>query len=368
MYQKILTALGPWLTRMKNGNPRPKKFFGLADSQSPWPYYVIYIIPLVWLFSVWYGGIAYLISPIFFFVVLPLLELIRGSDGTNPAEEDYEKLQNDARFKWATWLWIVPQLFMIVFGAYVINNWHLSVFEKFFLSISTGLITGSIGINISHELMHRNNGMERSLAKGLLLTVLYSHFDIEHLFGHHVNVGTENDPATSRLGESLYSFWLRTIAHSYLSAWEISKRQKNIQIMFTYHAAQIAYLYIMFTIGGLTGVCFVVLQSIVAILLLETVNYIEHYGLTREPSEPVADMHSWNTDAFSTNFITFRLQRHSDHHSNARRRYPNLRNIPGTPELPTGYTGCVVLALFPDLWMSIMNHRVASVYVEKKYY
>lgn len=333
-----------------------RKILGIFEHNSPYIYYCIYIIPLVWLLSTFVGNVMYFVVPMCFFGIIPILEMLRGPELVNPKEEDYHKLQSDLRYRWSVWFWIVPQFCMLIYGAYLAGTG--SWFDVVCLALMTGCITGGVGITVAHELIHRTAETEKILGQSLLMSVLYGHFFIEHLWGHHKNVATCLDAATARYGENVYQFWARCIPESYRSAWKLAQRYKKTHIMAIQHFLQVMYLWYMFTIGGINGVVFVILQSIVAILILETINYIEHYGLTRDTGENVNRHHSWNTDARVTNYLAFRLQRHSDHHENATRRYPNLRNFPESPQLPTGYTGCIVMAWIPPLWFKFMNPRV----------
>jgi len=239
------------------------------------------------------------------------------------------------------------------------------------VSISVGIITGGIGITVAHELIHKNSVLEQNLGKVLLASVMYLHFYPEHLLGHHKRVATKEDPATSRYGESLYQFLPRTIIYSYISAWKIeSKRMQKSNLPFiswsnvmiqeiVYALATVSVLY--FTLGKL-AVLFWVLQSFVAILMLEVINYVEHYGLQRKENggsyERVTPFHSWNADHWASNYFLFKLQRHADHHTWPYRRYQTLRNWDFSPQLPTGYSGMILLALFPPLYFSVMNPKV----------
>lgn len=112
---------------------------------------------------------------------------------------------------------------------------------------------------------------------------------------------------------------------------------------------------------AMKAIAFFVLQSVVAFVLLEIVNYIEHYGLQRKTDggqrEPFGMMHAWNADNVASNSMLANLQRHSDHHMHAWKTYPTLEPLPG-PQLPTGYAGCLLLAILPPLWFSVMHPRI----------
>lgn len=343
-----------------------KELNDLTKCKSPWPYYSVYTIFLFYLTSIYFGGYFYFIIPVFALLFLPIVELFAGNEIVNPLDQDYDKLQDDVRYKWAAWLWIVPQLLVLLSGTYISNNWGLTGLEKLGLILSTGIVTGGIGINVAHELIHRNNGMEKTLGQILLLSDLYGHFYIEHILGHHANLCNEGDAGTSFRNEPVYHYIPRSISTAYRHGWELAIKYKRVHVMWIYHGIQFMYLWYAYSVGGFMGVCYIILQSLVAIIILETVNYFEHYGLHRENGQSITKYHAWNTDKIISNYFTFRLQRHSDHHMNSRRRYPNLRNIPGSPQLPTGYTGCIILAWIPPLWYYIMNPRLNDITYGKK--
>ncbi|MBL8381950.1 MAG: alkane 1-monooxygenase [Burkholderiales bacterium] len=242
------------------------------------------------------------------------------------------------------------------------------------LGIAVGFVTGSFGITIAHELGHRPSRVDRALAQGLLMTVCYGHFYVEHNRGHHARVATPADPATARLGESFYRFLPRTvfggIAHAWrLEAlrlraqgrWVLSPANRNL----VYLAAQAGLCALAFAAAGMPGLLFFLVQAGVAVLLLELVNYVEHYGLVRQRAadgryETVKPHHSWNADTWFGNALLINLQRHSDHHADSSRPYEALRSIATAPQLPTGYAGMILLALLPPLWFRVMDRRVAA--------
>jgi alkane 1-monooxygenase len=217
---------------------------------------------------------------------------------------------------------------------------------------------------------HRVKKGEQFLAKALLLTSLYMHFFIEHNKGHHKRVATPDDPSSARLGEPVYFFYFRSILLSYLSAWHIAA--KDVQKkgggllqneMLQFQAIQIAFvLLIYFVFGGWTTVLFI-LAAAQGILLLETVNYIEHYGLQRKAIadgkyERALPAHSWNSNHVIGRVMLFELSRHSDHHYMASRKYQVLRHHDDSPQMPTGYPGMMLLSLVPPIWFYVMNKKV----------
>jgi alkane 1-monooxygenase len=242
------------------------------------------------------------------------------------------------------------------------------------LFFGVGVITGTVGINYSHELMHQKNKMERRMADILLAMVLYSHFRSEHLLVHHRYVATPRDPVSARMGESFYRFYPRVLRQSFWSAWGAEKamlerRDRPVtdfkNPFWMYYALQIGFLILALILGGWTGVALFLIQAGVAIWQLELVNYIEHYGLTRKhlgdgKYEHVKPHHSWNAAHKASNWLLINLQRHSDHHYKPDRRFPVLQTYSAAeaPQLPYGYPIMTMAAMLPPLWRRVMNPRV----------
>ena len=238
-----------------------------------------------------------------------------------------------------------------------------------------GLLCGTFGINVGHELGHRVNKFEQTLAKALLLTSLYMHFFTEHNKGHHKKVATPEDPSSARYGEMIYLFYFRTIIFSYVSAWHIANaemRKKGKPVFFfqnemvLFHLIQLSFVTIIFISFNWLVTVYFLLAALIGILLLETVNYIEHYGLQRKPAgngnyERAMPVHSWNSDHIIGRLMLFELSRHSDHHYMASRKYQVLRHHDEAPQMPTGYPGMMLLSLIPPFWFWVMNKRVDKI-------
>ncbi len=281
-----------------------------------------------------------------------------------------------ARHTWFSaflYLYALLQVALIVWTLGVIAA-RPSVEAALWLGVSVGFITGGFGITIAHELGHRPGRCDRFVSQLLLVTVCYGHFHVEHNRGHHARVGTPNDPASARLGESFYAFYLRTVIGSFAHAWRLeamrleakgqsawSPANRNV----VYIVAELALCAIAWGVAGPEGVLFFLFQSLVAFTLLELVNYVEHYGLTRKRNadgryEAVQPHHSWNSDTWFGNALLINLQRHSDHHADSSRPYEALRSIDSAPQLPTGYAGMILLAMLPPLWFRLMDWRVRA--------
>jgi alkane 1-monooxygenase len=272
----------------------------------------------------------------------------------------------------------VPAQFISLFGLiwYATGAAHLATFERIALFFGVGVITGTIGINYSHELMHQRNRTERFLADALLAMVLYSHFRSEHLLVHHRYVATPRDPVSAHYNEGFHRYYPRVLRQSLVSAFKAEAQmlaRKNLpwtnrkNPFFKYWALQIVCLLLAFLVGGLAGIALFMIQAGVAIWQLELVNYIEHYGLSRRhlghgKYEHVQPHHSWNAAHKASNWLLINLQRHSDHHYKPDRRFPVLQNYgpEEAPQLPYGYPVMTMAAMMPPLWRRIMNPRVRA--------
>ena len=266
--------------------------------------------------------------------------------------------------------YVLLQLALIAAGAYAAMraDW-LTVLG---MAFSVGFITGSQGITFAHELGHSKSKIDRFCGWTLMTSVCYGHFMVEHYRGHHPRAATHGDAATSRFGETLYQFLPRTLWGSLQSGWRL-EAQRIQQMKTSWMRSPLAWstaaslmviVAVALVFSALTAskiIAFFVLQSIVGFLLLEIVNYIEHYGLQRKATggkrEAFGMMHAWNADHVATNSMLANLQRHSDHHMHAWKPYATLEPLPG-PQLPTGYAGCLVLALVPPLWFALMHPRI----------
>ncbi|MBS0651784.1 MAG: alkane 1-monooxygenase [Verrucomicrobia bacterium] len=344
------------------------------------PYYLAFLVPLSVIIGFHLGGLFNFFTPIFIFGLVPLLDFLVGINRKNPSGSQMEHLEQNWSFKLVPILFVPTQIALVIWGASVIGRSDLGVVAMMGFILSVGITTGGIGITISHELCHKRNLFEQTLGKILLLSVCYMHFHIEHLQGHHRNVATRHDPATARLGESFYAFYPRTVVGSFKSAWHteanrLKKRGCNIWSVHN-QMLQFAVLPLLFAAAlslafGWMAAIYFFMQSIIGFTLLEIVNYLEHYGLEREEIspgkfEPVCDAHSWNASNRLTNYFLFKLQRHADHHMHPLRRYQTLRHFDDSPQLPTGYTGMIVLALLPYFWRKVMDPRVHAIRQNRK--
>ncbi|SIT34828.1 alkane 1-monooxygenase, partial [Nocardia farcinica] len=308
------------------------------------------------------------VGPIIVLVIIPVLDWLVGEDGTNPRDEDYELLSNDRYYRWCTYLFLPVQLIGLVIAAAMWAGDELSFVDKLGLATTLGLVSG-IGINAAHELGHRVEHLERWLAKIALAQSAYGHFFVEHNRGHHVRVATPDDPASARFGESLYEFLPRSVAGGFRSAVALESERlarKGKRWWSPHNHILQAWSMTVVLFGGLMLVFgwhilgWLVLQAVIGAALLETVNYVEHYGLLRERRPDgrwarCSPRDSWNSDRLVTNIFLFHLQRHSDHHANPGRRYQTLRSCDVAPQLPAGYASMIVFAAIPPLWRAVMD-------------
>jgi alkane 1-monooxygenase len=334
-------------------------------------------------FLLYYGAIASFLNTgfivwlplIYSWFIIPMIELFTRPDESNLSEAEEELARKNIWYDVLLYLVVPFQYFALGLFLYVTAFWQQHWIDVIGKTFVMGLLCGVMGINVGHELGHRSNKGEQFLAKILLLSSLYMHFFIEHNKGHHKKVGTREDPASARYGEMLYVFYLRTILFGYLGAWRIANRDAKKKghnafslrnEMLQFHLIQIAFLAVLFSLfGGLTALLFLVAAG-QGILLLETVNYIEHYGLQRRQIadgkyERAMPEHSWNSNHIIGRVMLFELSRHSDHHYLASRKYQVLRHHDNSPQMPTGYPGMMLLATVPPLWFKVMNRRIKKI-------
>ncbi|HEX6753039.1 MAG TPA: alkane 1-monooxygenase [Solirubrobacterales bacterium] len=313
-------------------------------------------------------------GPLLVFVAFPILDIVIGMDATNPPDSVLKWLEQDRYYRWCTYLFIPVQYAGLVFACWLWSSGDLSTLESIGLALTMGVV-GGIAINTAHELGHKRDGTERWLSRVALAQTGYGHFFIEHNRGHHVRVATPEDPASSRLGESFWAFLPRTVAGSVRSAWKIecARLDRLGKSHWTLRndvlgawAMTVALFAVLVAVFGLVVLPYLLIQAL-GFILLEVVNYLEHYGLLRQKREDgryerCLPEHSWNSNNVASNVLLYHLQRHSDHHANPTRRYQALRHVDEAPQLPTGYAGMIVLAWFPPLWRRVMDHRLLEHY------
>ncbi len=336
------------------------------------PYLLIYVIPLTTGVGIWLGGAGMFLGLGLVFILIPLLDALGGLDTANPDADNETALDRNPLFNLTVRLWFVPQVGLIAFGLWYAINGGWSPMEWIGGVLSVGVSSGAGGITVAHELMHRRGKIDRGLAELLMTTASYTHFCVEHVYGHHKHVATPEDPATARYGQSLYPFVVQSILGGVRSAWRlesgrVSRRKKHARTLHDRrlrYALDLALAYgLIAMLFGSAGVFFFLTQSLVAICLLELINYIEHYGLMRQKQDNgryqnISPHHSWNSAHRLTRRVLVGLPRHADHHANASRPFWKLRHLAQAPQMPAGYAAMVLLSLLPPLWFKVMNPRV----------
>jgi len=311
---------------------------------------------------------------IFGIVIIGLLDFVVGRDRRNPSPETLPALEREPLYRTVLYTCAAADLAVIVWGAVVVSRGDLPPAQTLGLILSVGFVTGAQGITFAHELGHARSRVDQLLAKVLLTAVCYGHFFIEHNRGHHVRVATPEDPASARFGESFYAFYPRVLIGSWLSAWRLEAERlrrhglrfwtwRNQMLWFT-GIPVFLFAALWLALGPLAATLYAV-QSWMAFTLLETVNYVQHYGLARRrldggAYERVGHGHSWSASETLTNCFLIHLQRHSDHHENPARAYQALLHHEDGPQLPTGFSGMLPLALVPPLWFAVMNRRLRT--------
>jgi alkane 1-monooxygenase len=335
-------------------------------------YLFVLTMPVLVYISFTSTGILTFLPIIEAFILIPVLELFMDPDKANPDETTEAFLKEDKLYDYMLYIIVPLQFVFLYLFLESFKEEGLTAVDKIGRISSMGLMCGVLGINVAHELGHRSTWYEQLMAKMLLLTSIYMHFFIEHNRGHHKNVSTKEDPSSARKGENVYAFWIRSVVFAYLSAWKLEAKRLNKKglpvftfrnEMIVFQLVQVFFLSVIFLFWGFqTGIYFLA-AAVIGFLLLETVNYIEHYGLERSKTEKgnyerVMPHHSWNSDHVMGRLFLFELSRHSDHHFIASRKYQILRHIDKSPQMPTGYPGMILLALVPPLWFNVMDRRL----------
>ena len=328
-----------------------------------------YITPLGALMGLWLQGFWVFFTPFFTFILVPFLETILPIAKQNLSQKELLSKDKNKFFNVILYLNIPIVYGLIGYFLWSLSFEQYSITELVGLTISLGIVVGANGINIAHELGHRKLHFERVFGKILLLPALYMHFFIEHNFGHHLHAATPQDPATAKYNQSIYSFWFSSIKGQYIKAWSIQKSllgraklpflsSKNDMLWYT--LIQFGYLMSVYLFLGELAVGLALCIALSGVLLLETINYIQHYGLKRNKKasgryERISEIHSWNSNHVLGRILLYELTRHSDHHYRAHKKFQLLEYHQSGPQMPFGYTTSMVLALAPPLWFLVMN-------------
>lgn len=318
-------------------------------------------------------GVAAWVPLLYLFVLIPLLDALAGKASANwNSDAEAQVLSDHRAYRILVMLTLPAWLLLLAWCTARFASMEMGLVGGLGWILSTGVIGGVLAINPAHELIHKPGRLEPALGGILLASVGYQGFKIEHVRGHHVNVATPEDSSSAHLGEAAYAFVPRAIWHNSRNAWRLEqKRLEQLHLgvwswrneMLRWTALWLVFAIAAIAVWGLAGLAFFLAQGLIAATTLEIINYVEHYGLQRKRLasgryERVSHLHSWNAPQRMTNWLLFNLQRHSDHHANARRRYQVLLHHDDSPQLPAGYASMLLLALVPPLWRRIMDPRV----------
>jgi len=331
-------------------------------------YLMAFSVPLSVFISIYFREIFSYTSTLYVFLFIPIVELFLPTHLSAFSEQESKSRLKDKFFDWLLYL-NVPIVYLILFyGLFSFANYDLQPYEYFGFALSLGILLATNAVNVAHELGHRKNKFDVFVTRLLLLPCLYMHFTMEHNYGHHKNVATELDPASAKKGQSLYHFWITSVFGQYKNAWQIQMKllknkkasfissENNLLLFLIYQGL---YLTTIYTLLGEGALMLAFLVGVISFLFLETINYIEHYGLRRKKVgnkyEKVQNTHSWNSDHIMGRIILYELTRHSDHHFRASKRYQVLESLEDSPRLPFGYPMSMLLAFVPPLWFAYMH-------------
>ena len=337
-------------------------------------YLFAYTVPVAAFISFASTGVGTYSAVIYAFVVLPFLDVVLGKNTTNLDEQARASKAFNLLFDWMLYFNLPIVFGLMSYFLFQVTTQSYTTSEWIGLSLSAGILLATNGINVAHELGHRQSLSERTMSKILYIPSLYMHFYIEHNFGHHMKVATPEDGATAKYNQSVYAFWIRSVSKQYVDAWKkqfelLSIRNHSFfsiyNDMFWYHLIQPLYLLAILVLFSQTAMLFAISVGVISFLFLECINYIEHYGLLRSktPSgryERVQTHHSWNSNYNIGRIVLYELTRHSDHHFKSAKKYQLLETHKESPHLPVGYPASILLSLFPPLWFFVMNPRVPT--------
>ena len=331
-------------------------------------YLMAFSVPLSVFIGIYFREIFSYTATLYVFIFIPIVELFLPTHLSVFSENESKSRLKDRFFDLLLYFNVPIVYITLFYGFYSFSYFDMQLYEYVGFALSLGILLATNAVNVAHELGHRNNTFDVFITRLLLLPCLYMHFTIEHNYGHHKNVATELDPATAKKGQTLYHFWITSVFGQYKNAWQIQlKLLKNKKASFVslennlllFMIYQVLYLTTIFALFGEETLVLAFLVGVISFLFLETINYIEHYGLRRkkigDKFERVQNIHSWNSDHIMGRIILYELTRHSDHHFRASKKYQVLESLEDSPRLPFGYPMSMLLALLPPLWFACMH-------------
>lgn len=307
------------------------------------------------------------------YTLIPLLDYLFPHDASNPPEAVVPQLEADPYYRLLNHLTVPLHFIVLICGAWFVAAQQPGWFGMLGLALVVGAISG-FGVNTGHELGHKKEPADKVAARLVLAVPFYGHFTMEHNAGHHAQVATPEDSASARFGENIYRFALREVPGGVRRAWVLEKKRLERRgfghwtwrnhILQSYAVSVLLYGGLLW-LFGLAVVPFLLIQAAWAWWQLTSANYIEHYALLREKRpdgryERCQPHHSWNANHIASNLVLFHLERHSDHHAFAARRYQSLRHYEDVPQLPSGYFGMFLLAYIPPLWFRVMDPKALA--------
>ena len=336
-------------------------------------YLLSFISPIMIIISFTLGSYWSYLGIFYGAVIIPILELTLKPDLENLSAIEAQLAEKDKWYDLILYLFVPLQYFILFLAMYQISRPEREWYEIIGMILTLSGACGNFGINIAHELGHRRHPLEQLGAKALLLTSLYLHFFIEHNQGHHKFAATKEDTASAKYGETLQSFCFRSITTGYISAWKIERKRLrrkqesflsiyNQMLWFTF--IQSVFITLIITVFGVIAGLSFLSAAFMGILMLETINYIQHYGLSRKKVnkhryEPTSEAHSWDCHSPISRIVLFELGRHADHHKYPAKKYPIFNSNDVSPQMPTGYVGMMLLAQIPPLWFKVMHKQLA---------
>ncbi len=335
--------------------------------------YPLIAVSGIWLYWLTGSEWSFLVPLVFIYGGVTLFDWLLGEDESNPPEVLMPALEEDAYYRWLTYLSVPMHFFVLIAIAVFVGTQSIHPLSVLALALTGGVYSG-LGLVTAHELGHKKGRLEKQLAKICLAVPAYGHFCIEHNRGHHRDVATPDDPASSRMGESIYRFARREIPGAFRRGWEIERARlerqgknawsRDNEILQSFALSALIQISLIASFGWIM-IPFLAIHNFWAWWQLTSANYIEHYGLLRRQNdkgvyERCQPHHSWNANHLLSNLLLYHLERHSDHHANPTRRYQSLRSYPDLPSLPCGYFGMFLVAYVPALWYRIMNQRLMA--------
>jgi alkane 1-monooxygenase len=232
----------------------------------------------------------------------------------------------------------------------------LMVVESWIGIVLVGASSAYSSLVVAHELIHRAHAFPRRIGRALLVTLLYDQFYTEHLRGHHVRVGTTEDALAVRRDESFAQYLPRSWLAELRSALSIEARRlhghgdarslvRNAVVIGV--LMEIAVMIVIIAFGGPRALLSFLVQAALAYVIISAVNYLQHWGLSRDRRK-VGEADSWDCTALLSRYVLLGISLHADHHVHAAERFPRLRMRPSSPRLPHGFFVMVGLVLFQN--------------------